>query len=203
MRFIFIYKSIRTFFPSDIKHQKLPGKFIICTIFSAFDLQKFSLAISHDLSHHQIFNNVIDFTQLGEQIVAYRRQYGNLLIVIVIKTKVEISQFEEMTENLAMSSLIWMMIFTDIDNNEICELCHNQGKNLFRLKNDTEIFVTCCSDTKLEEWWSIDDKTIKVLPVGELVDEKLQWVKNELEFHRRRDNGQLQLRIVTIKVHVV
>lgn len=111
--------------------------------------------LCRDFSKHDVLTLMINFENLAQRTNFYRSKIVRPLIVVMLKTVSDVTQFIKYTENMNKAYPIWLVIFADEFGKSLCKYCSNTMGNIFNLRFDTEMLTVCCGNPILEEWWSV------------------------------------------------
>lgn len=161
------------------------------------------LTIGYDtcrmLSNEGIPSIVINFTKFKERLTHYVNEIVRPLVVIALDTMKEVHTFEKIVQDFTMSYPIWLILFSGQD---ICDYCRNPTGNPLHLRFDSQVLISCCDSSVIEEWWSPTVNYTKRQTIGGWInkDNKFKWQVNASLYSRRNSLEGRILRIAAVKV---
>uniref|UniRef100_A0A0C9RJS9 KBP_0 protein n=1 Tax=Fopius arisanus TaxID=64838 RepID=A0A0C9RJS9_9HYME len=170
---------------------------------SSKDYQSSRLTIWHDiirmLSNQGISSALVDFSEFKGRLEFYAGRTVRPLAVILINDMREVDVFEGIAKDLDMSYPVWLVIFTEEADDGVCTFCRNPRGNLFNLKFNSEVIISCCDSNIIGEWWSKAGNETHSRALGIWTDGEIRWTTDQSLYSRRHFFVQREIRVSVVR----
>ena len=146
-----------------------------------------------------------------EEMPVLKKYYGSGLktekhpmSVIFLTSKRAIKKFEDISEVWHLQKSVNLVIFQEILEKPLKDLCLSPAGNLLKLKIDTLMLVKCYEENLLRQWYSIYENQTNIYDWAKWDSKIGLFLKANDTFYTRRANlyGKV-LRIATVKVFTI
>ncbi|KAI4493411.1 hypothetical protein M0804_001587 [Polistes exclamans] len=120
------------------------------------------------------------------------------LFVVILIDDQSVTEFSKASRIFNMSFPAWYVIF--LPGNYHQNYCQERSKNLFNIRFNTEMLVTCPPDSVIREWYSLRDNKTETFDLAKLKpDGAFKFLTNLTMYHRRKNMDGLELRTVIVE----
>ncbi|XP_063982900.1 glutamate receptor ionotropic, kainate 2-like [Diachasmimorpha longicaudata] len=140
-----IYEEYRTGGIMIASHQRTRAQFTRLTR---------QYEIARWLSKYGIPSIIVKLERFKERLSSYTDRIFRPLVAVGFYTMEEVLMFQQIAKDVIMGYPVWLIIFAENADADVCEYCRNPHGNLFNLKLDSEVLVLCCDPNTIDEWWS-------------------------------------------------
>ncbi|KAK0173702.1 hypothetical protein PV328_006859 [Microctonus aethiopoides] len=169
---------------------------------STFEWMIFARRLLKELSKNNISSLGVNFNQLNRMINIYRNRIVRPMIVVLLNTTQDVTQFESLSSKIDMNYPIWLLIFTSMDNgNALCRYCIAPSYNKFSLTFNIQMLVYCCCNPsgRINAWWSVDSIHTEYSYFGFWnLDTGLVYSNNYIAYNRRNNLNGKSLRVIYV-----
>lgn len=167
----------------------------------------FARRLLKELSKNNISSLGVNFNQLNRMINIYRNRIVRPMIVVLLNTTQDITQFESLSSKIDMNYPIWLLIFTSMDNgNALCRYCIAPSYNKFSLTFNIQMLVYCCCNPsgRINAWWSVDSIHTEYSYFGFWnLNTGLVYSNNYIAYNRRNNLNGKSLRVIYVNVSII
>ncbi|THK33012.1 glutamate receptor 1-like [Diachasma alloeum] len=153
------------------------------------------------LSDKGIPTAFVSFANFKVRLKFYTRRTVRPLAVVLMRKIEDVHIFEGIAKKLDMSYPVWLLIFTKDADESVCEFCRHPHRNLFNLRFNSEILISCCDSNVIREWWSKARNFTHATKIGEWIgeDRGIRWATNQSLYSRRHFFVQPTVRVSIVR----
>ncbi|XP_043487217.1 glutamate receptor 2-like [Polistes fuscatus] len=149
------------------------------------------------LSREKISFINIHLSNMSKTLCYLYRIQKPLFVVILIDDQ-SVAEFSKVSRIFNMSFPAWYVIF--LPGNYHQNYCQERSTNLFNIRFNTEMLVTCPPDSVIREWYSLKNTEIETFDLAILKpDGAFKFLTNLTMYHRRKNMDGLELRTVIVE----
>ncbi|XP_047350330.1 glutamate receptor ionotropic, delta-2-like [Vespa velutina] len=128
----------------------------------------------------------------------YRYKITRPLYVVILFDDQSVEEFSNASSIFNMSFPVWYVIF--LPGNYRQNYCHEKSRNLFNVRFNTEMLVTCPYDNITREWYSLRENQTETLDLAILKsDGTFNFLTNLSLNYRRKNMNGLSLKTVVVE----